>query len=92
MTRIVSSLRAGSAADQTLNYLVTIVPGDDANTLPSVWFEGVGVNDAGRSMGIKGFGTYRGTTSIIFGRANSIRFAFETTTIARGIFRLYGTE
>ena len=92
MTRIVGTLKAGNNPNETLNYTVTIIPGNDANTLPFVWFTGAGINDSGRLMGIKGFGVYRGTTSIDFGRTDHIRFAFESNTIAKGIFRLYGTE
>lgn len=92
MTRDDLSVQAGNLSAESFDYEVTIVPGVDANTLPRVWFTGAGINDSNRLMGIVGFGCYRGVTSIEYGRADQIRFAFDANTIARGTFRLYGTE
>ena len=92
MTRDDNTVQAGNLSDEAWDYSVTIVPGVDANTLPRVWWQGAGINDSNRLMGSVGFGVYRGVTSIQFGRADQIRFFFDTNTIARGIFRLYGTE
>ena len=92
MTRDDNTVQAGNQADESFDYSVIISPGEDAAYLPRVRFYGVGINDSGRAMGIQGFGVYRGVTSIEYGRADQIRFAFDDNTIARGRFRLYGTE
>lgn len=92
MTMDNANLQAGNLLGEALSYSITIAPGSSDADLPMVWFSGAGINDAGRLMGVTGFGTYRGTTSGVFGRADEIRFAFDANTMSRGIFRLYGTE
>jgi len=92
MTKDDTNSQAGSALGESFSYSVTIAPGSSDADLPMVWFSGAGINDAGRLMGVTGFGAYRGATSGVFGRADEIRFTFDTNTISRGIFRLYGTE
>jgi len=92
MTRDDGTVTAGNEADEAFDFTVTLIPGEDANTLPKSWFQGAGINDSNRLMGVWGAGAYRGVTALEYGRADQIRFFFESNTIARGIFRLYGTE
>jgi len=92
MTRNDNTYKAGNKPGESLSYTVTVVPGSGEFDLPVVWFDGSGLNDEGRMMGIRGHGVYRGTTSGVFGRADQIRFAFDANTISAGTFRLYGTE
>lgn len=92
MARDNAGLGAGNTLGESFRYSVTIAPGSSDADLPMVWFNGAGIGDGGRLLGIAGFGAYRGVTSGVFGRADEIRFAFTSNTIDRGIFRLYGTE
>jgi hypothetical protein len=92
MTRNDVNYKAGNGLGESLSYSVVIAPGSSDSDLPMAWFSGAGIGDAGRMIGMTGFGAYRGTTSGVFGRADEIRFAFDSNTIDRGIFRLYGTE
>ena len=92
MTRDDNTVQAGNEPGEAFSYHVTISPGSGEFDRPRVWFQGAGTNDEGRLMGVSGSGAYIGGTSSTFGRADQIRFAFDTNTIATGTFRLYGTE
>lgn len=92
MTRDDNTVQAGNLPGEAFSYHVTISPGSGEFDRPRVWFQGNGVNDSSRMMGVLGFGAYTGVTSGTFGRADQIRFAFDANTIATGTFRLYGTE
>jgi hypothetical protein len=92
LTRDDNTVQMGNGANESFSFNIFVDPGSSVNHLPKVWWQGAGINDSGRLMGVIGNGAYRGTTSGEFGRADQIRLAVDSNTIARGVFRLYGTE
>jgi hypothetical protein len=80
----------------TGSYHVLLTPGNGTNSTPKVSFRGEyfsseGINDR-RLVHANGSGLYKGWTSLNYGRADEIQFLFDSNTINRGTFRLYGTE
>lgn len=80
----------------TGSYTVQITPGNGTNSTPKVWWNGAyfsseGISDR-RLVHVSGGGLYKGWTSLTYGRADEIQFLFDSNTINRGTFRLYGTE
>lgn len=87
------NMRFGSEPEESMSYHIHIDPGENGNHLPRAWFTGAGFGAANRSTRVAGGGVYTGDTTSLFGRAESVEFAFsDGDPILRGKFRLYGTE
>ena len=80
----------------TGSYHVHITPGNAISSTPKMWFTGAYYSSeetaSRRIVSPVGSALYKGWTTRVWGRADEIQFLFNTDTIDRGIFRLYGTE
>jgi hypothetical protein len=74
------------------SFSLDVDPGDDTYRHPQVWWQGNYWSDDPRFCTVYGGGMYVGTAANVDERADAIQFQFDTDTIARGTFRLYGTE
>lgn len=87
-----NSVRMGDGAFQSGSWSIDIDPGNDTDSYPKLWFQGAYYSDNDNLMSPYGGGLYKGGTLGVEDRADAIQFQFDADTIARGTFRLYGTE
>lgn len=92
LTRNDNGLQFGDQNNEAYSFELRVDPGVDAGYLPKIWGEGMGLSDSPRGVGISVYGIYRGVTSQEFGRCEAVEFSMDADNIARGEFRLYGTE
>lgn len=74
------------------SYSIDVDPGNDTNNHPKIWFQGTFFSDQPIQCHPYGGGMYTGGTLGVDERADAIQFLFSADSIARGTFRLYGTE
>jgi hypothetical protein len=74
------------------SYSIDVDPGNDTNRHPQMWYQGGLWSDSPQQVTSYGGGMYIGATLGVDERADGIQFLFSADSIARGTFRLYGTE